>query len=78
MHAVNVRGCVSSDASLFIHIAVALVTRNKLFRYEPRTTRPICFVTMARTIIADTKNIPHRRCSSTHTVLTRALVTWGI
>ena len=36
-----------------------------------RTTRPICFVTTARTIIADTKNILRRRCSSLHSTHSR-------
>lgn len=66
IYAVNVRGCVSRSASLFNHAAVVLVTLNYVSRYDPQTITPICFVTAARMIIADTKNILPWRSSSTH------------
>ena len=75
IHAVNVRGCVSSSASLFNHAAVVLVTLNNVSRYDPRTNTPICFVTTARMVIADTKNIYYAGDVPLHTALTRALLT---
>jgi hypothetical protein len=66
IHALNVRGPTSSSVSLFNHAAVVLVTLNNGSRYDPRTITPICFVAAARMVIADTKNIQHWRCFSTH------------
>jgi hypothetical protein len=65
-HAVNARGFVCNGASLFNHAAVVLVTLTNVSRYDPRTITPICFVSTARIIIADTKNILCWRWCSAH------------